>query len=328
MIEYHRNNESLKQAIREHTIHDYPLRVPIFEEAKGIKTNSIRELTAVIVEPKDKMRFETLAEALELSSEKVGLEKWVEEAKIRHMPHADTEPLRWMHPRSRVLLEEGYKVSEADIRKEWLRASDHLDKKDYIKSYSFDISQVSIHPEDIEPGMIVQFTDSGGSKSSVVGRVVGTEPDPKDKSKIVYLEVFEPVPALLAPGAHAPWMIQPSFIPDKTWVIGFGTLEAMKRKKLDIPSGMFDPQDPKKKVYFLDQPIPLSDIEAFCKKYYPDNPQCVWQSMVYMVIPIHAASDPQGRHQGGIFRPFPDDIRKTEIEAQIDYFGEGMEFED
>ena len=327
MIQYQRNNEDLKVAIREHSINGYPLQVPIFKKATGLKTNTVRELTAVIVEPVEPMTWTKLAEHHNWSEEKFGMDHWVKYARDRHMPHADTEPLRWLHPKSRVLLEEGYKVSERDIRKEWYLASGHINKRGNVLSESFDIRQVSMHPEDIQNGMIVEFRDNQNSPG-IPGRVVGTATDPEDGSKIIYLETFEPVPALLAPKALAPWLIQPSFVPDKTWVIGYGTLEAMKRKKVDIPQGMFDPKDPEKRVWFLDQPIPLATIEAFCKQYYPQNPECVWQSMVLIVLPIHPAADPKGRHSGGIFKPYPDDLLTTEIEAQIDYYGEGMEFED
>jgi len=97
---------------------------------------------------------------------------------------------------------------------------------------------------------------------------------------------------------------------------------------LRFPPGMFDPKDPEKRVWFLDQPIPLSVIDNFCKQYYPQHPECVWQSMVLIVLPIHPAQDTKGRHAGGVFKPYPDDTLRTEIEAQIDYYGEGMEFED
>lgn len=327
-MEYRRNTEDLKQAIRDHTIHGYPLKVPIFKTALGIKTSSLRELVAVIVEPIDKMSFDTLAAAQEWGTTKQDLKHWIDYAASERMPHAETEPLRWMHPNSRVILEEGYKVSEADIRKEWLRASGHLDAKDKIKSYSFDINQVTIDPKELSTGMIVEFREAESHGNAVVGRVIGTTKDPQDGSIVVFLETFQPVPALLAPGAQAPWLMDPSFIPDKTWVIGYGTLRAMKKKGLEIPSGMFDPNDPEKKVYFLDQPIPLSVIRDFCRQYYPTEDKCIWQSMVYMVIPLHPAADSQGRHHGGIFRPYPDDTRTTEIEAEIDYFGEGIEFEE
>src|SRR6187455_3309850 len=112
MIEYRRNNEDLKTAIREHTIHGYPLHVPIFKKASGIKTNTVRELTAVIVEPDEPWTFSRLAEAHHWSDEKHDLAYWKRYAMDKRMPHAESEPLRWMHPNSRILLEEGYKVSE------------------------------------------------------------------------------------------------------------------------------------------------------------------------------------------------------------------------
>lgn len=327
MIEYRRNNEDLKTAIREHSIHGYPLQVPIFKDARGLKTNTVRELTAVIVEPVQPFTFAKLAGEHEWSEDKHDMAYWVKYARDKNMPHADTEPLRWLHPRSRAILEDGYKVSEREIRKQWYLASGHIDRKGNVLSESFDLRQVTMHPEAIEPGMIVEFVDSQ-NRLGIPGRVVGIAEDPQDKSRIVYLETFEPVPSLLAPKAIAPWLIQPSFVPDKTWVLGYGTLEAMKRKKVEVPAGMFDPKDPEKRVYFLDQPVPVSFVENFCKQYYPDHPECSWQSLVLIVLPIHAAVDPKGRHQGGVFKPYPDDTRKIEIEQQIDYFGEGMEFED
>lgn len=329
MVEYRRNTEGLKAAVREHSIEGYPIKVPIFGEALGIKTNTIRDLTAVLVKPVETFTFEQLSQKLDWDKEKHGVEHWVKYARSRNMPHADTEPLRWIYPTGRAILEDGYKLSEEDIRKQWLIASKSIDKDGVVQSYSFDIRQVSMHPNDIEPGMIIEFSDSSGGKEyGWTGRVIGVEPDPEDKSKIIYLETFEPVPALLAPKALAPWMIQPSFVPEKTWVIGYGTYEAMRRKNVDIPPGMFDPKDNEKRVYFLDQPIPLSVIENFCTEYYPKEPQCVWQSMVMVVLPLHPAVDNKGRHQGGTFRPFPDDTLRTEIEAQIDYYGGEMEFEE
>jgi len=91
---------------------------------------------------------------------------------------------------------------------------------------------------------------------------------------------------------------------------------------------MFDPKDLGERVYFLDQPMPLSRVQQFCEKHFPDKPQCVWQSMVFMVLPIHPKAHPKGVYNGGSFQPYPDDLKITEIEAQIDYFSEGMEFEE
>lgn len=326
MIDYRRNTEDLKHAVREHTIYGYPIKVPVFGEAKGVKTSSVRELTAVIAEPVEEWTFERLSEAIGWDKEKKGLKEWIEFGRSRNM--RNPEHLTWMHPRSSARLEDGYKVSEEDMKRDWMLASEQLDRKGKVLSYSFDMKQVQMHPETIEPGMLVEFLDGSERGAGIPGRVVAIGEDPEDKSRIVYLETFEPVAALLGPKALAPWLIQSSFVPDRTWVIGYGTLEAMKRKKVEIPPGMFDPKDSEKRLYYLDQPIPLSMIEDFCKTHYPDNAQCVWQSMVFIVLPIHPAKDPKGRHQGGVFRPYPDDIRKTEIEAQIDQFSEGMEFEE
>jgi hypothetical protein len=326
MIEYRRNNEDLKTAIREHTISGYPLKVPVFEEGRGLKTSTVRDLIAVVVEPVKPITIEELSTKLGWNKEKKGQKAWIEYARGRNVPSG--ESLKWIHPRTLARLEDGYKVSDEDIKRDWARASGHIDKDGNVLSYSFDMRQVQMHPEGIEPGMIVEFLDGSERGAGIPGRVVGVADDPEDKSKIIYLETFEPVPSLMAPKAMAPWLIQPTFVPDKTWVIGYGTLEAMKRKKVEIPPGMFDPKDAEKRVFFLDQPIPLAVIEDFCKKHYPDEPKCVWQSMTLMVIPIHPARDPHGRHGGGIFKPFPDDTQRTDIQANIDYYGEGMEFEE
>lgn len=328
MVDYRRNNEDLKVALREHSIHGYPLRVPIFGKALGVKTNTARDITGIVVEPAEPMSFEELAAEMRWSPERQKKAYWVDYARSKHMPLADREPLRWIYPKTRARLEEGYSVSEQEIRKDWLLAMDQVDKNDKIQSYSFDMNQVSMDPLEVAPGMIVQFKDSSTRDAGIPGRVIGIGEDPQDNSRIVYLETFEPVPALLAPKATAPWLIQPEFVPERTWVLGYGTVEAMKRKKVEVPAGMFDPKDSEHRVYYLDQPIPLADVREFCGKNYPKNPECIWQSMVLMVLPLHPAEDKNGRHQGGVFKPYPDDIRTTEIEAQIDYFGQGMEFED
>lgn len=322
MIEYKRNNEALKAAVREHSIAGYPLKVPMFGDAFGVSAGvGGHGISAVIVAPKEPRPFEELAQSQGWRDEKQDMAYWVNYSRQKNQPS-----LIWMHPHSQAILEDGYKVSERDIKKAWLRAMGHVDSSDRVQKYSFDLSQVSMHPDTIEPGMIVEFAD-GDREYKWAGRVVGVEKDPQDGSKIIYLETFEPVPSLLAPHALAPWMIQPAFVPDKTWVLGYGTYEAMKRKKVKIPAGMFDPKDSEKRVYFLDQPVPLAEIEEFCTKNYSNEPQCVWQSMVLIVLPLHPAKDGKGRHQGGTFRPFPDKILKTEIEAQIDYYGDQMEFE-
>lgn len=328
MIHYKRNTENLKQAIREHTIAGYPLQVPSpFIHATGISTVSIPRLNTVIAELDVPMDIEHLARVRGWDPQPYGILYWKRYTVDKHLPRSEENPLKWIHPSTQGYLENGFTVSMKDIQARWLREQGHLVDSD-VRKFSFDLNSVTMDPEALQPGMIVEFQDNAQKRTgSFPGRVLAVEQDP-DGSPVVLLESFEPVPALLAPKAIAPWMMDPSYVPNKTWALGYGTYKAMEKKRVKLPTGMFDPADGQKRVYFLDQPIPLSKVEDFCKKHYPKDPECVWQSVVFVVLPIHPTADPKGRHKGGFFRPYPDDMLTTEIEAQIDFFTEGMEFEE
>lgn len=332
MIHYTRNTEDLKRAIREHTISGYPLQLPSpFSTGLGISTVTIPRQTSVIAEV-EAIPFSKLADYRHWDANPYGYDYWVKHTQDLNLPRAQDNPLKWMHPKSQAILEDGYTISERDIQAKWLHELGHLDHENFIRKFSFDINSVSMSPEDLQPGMFVEFQDyhikDVKTPGPFAGRVRAVEKDSQDGTPIVLLESFEPVPALLAPKSLAPWMIDPSYVSNNTWALGRGTYLAMKKKRLKIPLGMFDPEDQKERVYFLDQPMPLSRVQQFCEKHFPDTPQCVWQSMVFMVLPIHPKANPKGVYNGGSFQPYPDDLQTTEIEAQIDYFTEGMEFDE
>jgi hypothetical protein len=336
MLKYRRDVEGLKTAIREHSIDGYPLTVPIFKKALGINTSVSRDMVIVVVRPENPTTFEQLADAQGWGSENFGVKHWVNFARERNIVGADSNPLKWIHPKTRAILEDGNKVSMRDIQKEWLQESGHVDRHGNVLSYSFHMKDVGMDPEDVVPGMIVEYSDVSKHELKTAGRVVGIGKDSKDGSRIVYLETFEPVPAYMGPASIAPELIQPNFVPDRTWVLGKGTIMAMLKKGVPIPSGLFMDQrsinefshhNHQHNVYFLDQPIPLSVVKEFCERNYPDRPECVLQSVILMVLPLQPAH--HGKlHKGGYFKPYPDDTQTTEIEAQIDYFNEGMEFEE
>jgi hypothetical protein len=333
MIHYTRNTENLKVAIREHTIAGYPLQLPSpFSTGIGISTVAIPSRTSVIAELDPAIHFDKLGNYRGWDANAYGYDYWVKYTEQHNLPRAHDSLLKWMHPHSREVLEGGYTLSERDIQARWLHELGHMDHENFIRKFSFDINSVSMLPEDLQPGMIVEFKDYAVKDAKVfgpfAGRVLAVEKDSQDAHPVVLLESFEPVPALLAPKSLAPWMIDPSYVSNHTWALGKGTYLAMKKKRVKIPLGMFDPEDPKEKVYFLDQPMPLSRVQSFCEKHFPGTPECVWQSMVFMVLPIHAHAHPKGIYNGGTFRPYPDDLQTTEIEAQIDYFTDEMEFEE
>lgn len=324
MVEYRRDTENLKRAIREHTVHGYPLMVPDFGDAKAISTTTIRGLTSIHYEFDQPMPLKDYALKKNWAHIKLDREGWNRYALQHRMPHADTAPLRWMHPKSQAVIEEGYKLSMQDVQRTWLQELGHL-TGDNITKFSSDLNSVFMPPnQSIEPGMIVTFHDNA-SRRDFPGRVIAYGIDPRDNTPVIYLESFEPIPALLAPKAISPWLLEPSFSPDRTWALGYGTMMAMEKKRVKIPKGMWDEGE---RVYYLDQPMPLSKVEKFCTKNYPNEPQCIWQSMVFLVLPLHPFADKQNLHEGGEFKPFPDDVETTEIEAQIDYFGGSMEFEE
>lgn len=323
MVEYRRDTENLKRAIREHTVHGYPLVVPAFGDATAISTTTLRGFTSILVELNQPMPFRDYASKKGWTGAKLDREEWGDYAKQRRFKDADTAPLRWMHPKSQAVIEEGYRLSMQDIQETWLKELGHLQGM-LITKFSFDLNSVYMDNSKLQPGMIVTFHDNS-SDIDYPGRIIAVGKDPEDQTPIVYLEFFEPIPALKAPQATAESLIEPSFAPDRTWVLGYGTLQAMQKARVKIPSGMFDEAQ---RLYYLDQPIPLSKIEKICKKHYPDIPRCISQSMVFLVLPIHPFANSQNQHNGGNFKPFPDDVETTEIEAQIDYFGGSIEFEE
>lgn len=333
MIHYTRNTEDLKRAIREHTVAGYPLQLPPpFSTGIGIKTKTIPRQTSIIAEVDPAIPFDKLADYRHWDATPYGYDYWVKYTETHNRPRHPQNPLKWLHHKSIESLENGYTLSERDIHAKWLHESGHLDHENFIRKFSFYLNTVIMTPEELQPGMIVEYQDHPVKDQKIfgpfAGRVLAVEKDSQDGTPIVLLESFEPVPALLAPKSLAPWMMDPSYVSNNTWALGKGTYLAMQKKRIKIPLGMFDPQDPKQRVYFLDQPMPLAKVQKFCEKHFPNKPNCVYQSMVFMVLPIHATPHPKGVYNGGWFRPYPDDLETTEIEAQIDYFTEGMEFEE
>lgn len=158
--------------------------------------------------------------------------------------------------------------------------------------------------EDVKPGMKVEFIKAHNDPRGIAGTVVGLGVDPNDGSKIVYLELPEPVPVLTFRNVRSiQYDLANLYLPDnEIRVIGYGTLEAMKDMGVEIPPGRFDPNDSEKRLYFLDQPIPASIIQDFCNEHFPGEANCVMQSMFIEVVPIHAEAFPGEQETDGIFR--------------------------
>lgn len=320
MVEYRRNTAALRKALEERAVFGYPLKVPVFGDAEAVSMSIFRNIISVLASPLVPMEFEDYVAKRQLSTEKHDRDYWVKWAQSRNIPRG--EFLAWMPSSIQTQLQEGYKVSQADIEREHLRSRECLDRHGRVTCDVFDISKVQVPVEKIKPGMMLQFEDKLSKAQAWPGRVVAVEPDPEDGSKVVFIETIDPTPFLSMPEASAPWMIDPSFIPDETWVIGYGTYEAMQRKNAKIPKGKFaedapaaefNANDDRYRLYYLDEPMPLSKIEKFCAKYYPKARACVWQSTALYVVPIHPAADKAGRHEGGIFRPVADTVWTGEI---------------
>jgi len=79
MVEYRRNNEELKVALREHSILGYPVKVPTFGKAIGVQTATSRDITGVLVDLVKPMPLDEMAEKYGWSGEKWNLRKWREE---------------------------------------------------------------------------------------------------------------------------------------------------------------------------------------------------------------------------------------------------------
>jgi hypothetical protein len=309
---YSRDLEDLKEAVGGHRVQGYPLNVPYFGEAVAESTSTTRGLTAIVARPVKPMPFDQFARSQRWSDKQLNFDEWTDWGHARGF-----ETLKFLPSEIQTQLEKGGRASEWDAWENELMRRGCLDLDRNVTCWSFNLEHVTIPPNKIRRGMLVEFTDTSMKKTNWRGRVVGVERDPHDQTPVILVELFQPTPFLKLPESTVYWMIRPGFFSRTTWVLGYGTVEAMKKKGFDIPPGRYADDDSEEEIYYLDQPLDLAVLEKFCGENYKDHPHCVWMSAIFYVVPIHPLPDfaKKSRFDGGTFRPIPEDLDVQETEV-------------
>ncbi len=311
---YKRDVADIKRAIGNHRIEGYPVEVPVFGDAFAISSSTSISpqggITGVLVRPAQPLPFESFAKIMRWGDEQLGLEGWLKYFKERRL--TEESGLKMLPSDIQVRLEAGETASMKDVQEIFLMGMGCLDLDRNVACYSFPLDSVSIPVAKLRPGMLVTFQDLLTRITDWMGRVVGFDTDPEDQSRVVLIELFEPIPYLALPKASAPGLIKPGYYSSRTWVIGKGTAKAMVMNGVPLPPGRWDVENPedfdRRLFYYLDEPLDLSVIEEFCRARYPGEYQpCIRNSMMIFVAPIHPSRKIADLHNGGTFRPLPED---------------------
>lgn len=289
-----RDNEELKRALAHHTNVGYPVTVPGL--GPGTIANEgveVREFVFFRVAADKPVPIQKYAQAKRWDTGQKKLEEFIQENPQHRVP-----PI--IHGEIRDNLEAGGTASWAYIYEFDLLKRGCLDPEGNVICDDFHAGQLQMDSKRIWPGMIIVFHDHKMNKD-FPGKVADV------RDGIIYLEVFEPVPFMDAPEAIEPEKIRPGFYSDFTWKIGYGTYEAMQKKKFPIPKGNpVEDQEGRRQVphYVLDEPVPLAMVQEFCQKHFKGQPHCLWQALMLFIIPINPSAVSQ-MHSGGTFVPLP-----------------------
>lgn len=293
---HERDDAELRRILETHSVEGYPVRVPLF--GKGVvlsQSPSVGAFTYFLVQGDEAIPFEQWLSKKHMSKEQMTLAKWEENYAYgsRKLPH--------MQPELRELLETGGKVSMADIEFADLMARGCIDEEQRVTCQPFEVSQVSIEPEDLKKGMLVEMVAlnaaiaTSSQKDIWPCRVVSS-----DKTRVI-LDLLIPAPYLRMPSAIDNAAIKPGFHSRKIVSFGEGLVKAWKLKKKPLPAGQWTPDE---KEYFLEEPLEPEVLSGFCNKYYPDIPMCFLQGLLMYVVPV--LLDPEESEWRPVFRPLPE----------------------
>jgi hypothetical protein len=160
----------------------------------------------------------------------------------------------------------------------------------------------------LKKGMLVEYAENIGGVGGVrvwAGRIVGFA----DDKNVAFLELFEPVPFMRTPEAVVPEEIRKGFYSDQSWALGYGLHQALEDNEPGkIPEGKWAEDE---REFLLQEPMPLKEIEKFCKKHYPKEPHCAWHGMTMFIVPVRVGQ--------GDFHPLREDT--------VDYYAGAVEVE-
>lgn len=315
-----RDTEELKEILVGHSVVGYPVKVPILGSSVIVRqegTGPVRRYTAssmelgspqvaYIVAPDHPVPFWAWAEGKGLSNDPMTYKQWLD--KYEKRTRAGILP---MLMETREDLERGQSVSETEAELGLMRNSGCIGPDETVSCATFWSDQVSIPDEKLKRGMLVDFHFSNAlpnqryEKGSIPGRIVGVDL----KKKIALLEVFTPLPYMDAPDAIDNASIKKGFYSSKTYSIGYGTRYAFEDAKVELPPGKLSEDE---RQYILEDLVDISVIEDFCSKHYPNDPHCLWMSLLFYIVPIALT----GKHKGE-FRPLPENMVTSEY--VVDY---------
>lgn len=316
--------EELRRALETHSVAGYPVRVPIFgkgtiirqhatspirmyqeEEARGIAG----PMPYFEVKPSKKFPFKKYVQALGKSDAPMTLEMW----KQKYERGART--IYNMIPSTELVerLEEGGTVSEAEAEYRRLKDRGQLDADDNVTFDIFWANQTTIAPEDLEKGMLIQFSE-GQKPPGWPGRIVGF----MEKDKVVLLELFTPQGFMETPDAVANNLaVRKGFYASKTFSLGYGVAQAFEDQGMELPPGKWSDDE---RQYVLKEWMDISTVEDLCKKHYPDEIHCLLQSIIQYIAPINLTGANTGQ-----FHPLPEKVIPADWIIRYEDIGEFIE---
>lgn len=305
-------SDELERALRTHTVEGYPARAELFGDVTLAGSTRSRQNIFFRVRPEKPMPYDQLASRFRFDTRPLSLAEWTGgEGVPLEMPALRT-PSTFFPPEIWETLEAGGKVSWKDVMEMWLRRGGCLDENRNVICYDVDAKTVNIPWDKVETGMLVEFRDAKLGKTGWAGRVVDMEGSTQD-NKIVYVELFEPVPFIDAPEAMAPEKILPGFYSGITWKLGYGAAEGWEKVGKAFPPGEWQTDTTRRRPrpnYLFKEPIPLSEVKEFCDRYYPEEPHCLWQGMIMYIVPIKLGPKAP-HHQGGTLLPVPEESARS-----------------
>lgn len=290
---HQRDDSELRRVLESHSVAGYPVVVPIFGPGVIVSQSpSVGAFTYYLVRADKPVPFTAWVEKKDLDKTPWTLAEWKErfEYGSRHLPHMQSELTD--------ILDQGGKVSEADVEFSDLVARGCLNEDQLVTCQPFDSKLVFMDLRDVEPGMLVELVGSNVSAGTHEDvwpvRVVsksGTE---------LLCDLLVPTTYLRMPDALVSKKIKAGFHSKSVVAFGEGLAGAWEDQGLKLPPGEWS-QDHHE--WLLSEPLPESQIKSFCKKYYPDEPHCLWHGLLMYVIPVETG---KGAEYSVRIRPLPE----------------------
>lgn len=288
-----RDDSELRRALETHTVRGYPVTVPIFGKGTILsQAPTVGAFTYFLVQADKPVPFARWLEMKHIQSQKMTKEELEERYAYgsRRLPHMQAE--------LQDILEQGGKVSMADVEFSDLMARGCIDIDQMVHCQPFDSKQVVMDPKDVAPGMLVELEGSNvsmGSRNDVWPvRAVSI------KGSILVADLLVPSSYLRMPDAIVSKDIKPGYHSKSTVAFGEGLVQAFEANGRELPQGEWSPD---RHEYLLNAPLDSSVIKAFCKEFYPEEPHCLWQGMLMYVIPVNISQNAEYHVK---IRPLPE----------------------